>query len=75
MTECKLLKTGDIVIIIQKGHDYGKMCKIIEASTTNNEVPVRIQLVNQHDSFKFDDFGTHVAEKWIARANLKLYSE
>lgn len=70
------LKIGDTVIVKERGPDYGKMCKIIEASDTNEELPVRIQLINQHDSFRIKD--THFCcgtEKWIERENLKLYVE
>ena len=68
------LKTGDRVIITEKGGDHCKMCTIIEASTTNKELPVRIRLVNPHDHFYIGDLCSTAVEKWISRTSLKLYT-
>jgi len=69
-------KVGDRVIVKEHGSDYGKMCTIIEASETNDELLVRIRLVNTHDYFKVDDIlCSDRTEKWISRANIQLYIE
>lgn len=70
------LQIGDRVIIKEYGADYGKMCTIIEASDTNEELPVRVQLVNPHDHFKLGDtINAGLTEKWTARTNVRLCTD
>lgn len=66
------MKLGDTVIVIEKGNDYGKMCTIIEDSD-KDFLPVRVRLINPHDSFDFGPFAMDkVLEKWMPKKDLKV---
>jgi len=68
------LAIWDRVIIMEQGDDYGKMCTIIEGSKENDELLVRIRLVNSHDTFRVDGILIDSrTEKWISREKLSFY--
>lgn len=69
-----VLKVGDKIIINEKNPDYGKMCIVVEVSTTNYQLPLRVSLVNPHDYFKTGEAILDKAyEKWISRENVELW--
>lgn len=61
----------DTVIVKEHGVDYGKICTIVEVSD-NEELPVRVRLINPHDCFKRNAFGTDVTERWVSKRDLSL---
>lgn len=65
------IELGDRVIVLEHGRDFGKMCTVIEASDTNDQLPVRVRVCNSHDPFDFGKYGPDVTERWIPRGDLK----